>query len=192
MNWCGLPALKKCGRKRTNGEFSPSRWRGVSNKRGAMRPPREIRGGRHFSGVIDPFIVVYGACNWITAHRGDVGTWYYEWERRIPFVPVMIVPYMSIDLFFITAPFLCQSLGGTARIHPAHHVSPFLFRALSSWRSLCNSECRFHNRKAGPARSSLLCTDLIAQRTCFHRCTSSFGRYSPITIPAIARGWFAH
>jgi membrane-associated phospholipid phosphatase len=55
------------------------------------------------------FVVVYGTCNWITAHRSDVGTWYYEWERYIPFVPLMIMPYMSIDLFFIAAPFLCQS-----------------------------------------------------------------------------------
>ena len=55
------------------------------------------------------FIVVYGTCNWITAHRTDVGTWYYGWERYIPFVPLMIVPYMSIDLFFIVAPFLCRS-----------------------------------------------------------------------------------
>ncbi len=55
------------------------------------------------------FMVVYGSCNWITAHRGDVGTWYYSWERFIPFVPVMIIPYMSIDLFFVAGPFLCQS-----------------------------------------------------------------------------------
>ena len=55
------------------------------------------------------FIVVYGGCSWITAHRSCVGTWYYQWERLIPFVPLMIVPYMSIDLFFVGGPFLCQS-----------------------------------------------------------------------------------
>ena len=55
------------------------------------------------------FMVVYGGCNWITAHRSGVGTWYYSWEHIIPFVPVMIVPYMSIDLFFVAGPFLCQS-----------------------------------------------------------------------------------
>jgi membrane-associated phospholipid phosphatase/predicted protein tyrosine phosphatase len=53
------------------------------------------------------FILVYGSCNWITAHRHDVGTWRYDWERFIPFVPLMIVPYMSLDLFYIAAPFLC-------------------------------------------------------------------------------------
>jgi len=54
------------------------------------------------------FIVVYSATNWITSQRSDVGTWYYAWERYIPFVPVMIIPYLSIDLFFVAAPFLCS------------------------------------------------------------------------------------
>ena len=55
------------------------------------------------------FLVAYGGCSWITAHRSDVGTWYYSWESFIPFVPLMIIPYMSINLFFVCAPFLCQS-----------------------------------------------------------------------------------
>jgi protein-tyrosine phosphatase len=55
------------------------------------------------------FLVVYFWCNWITAQRQDVGTLNFEWERFIPFVPLMIVPYMSIDLFFVAAPFLCRS-----------------------------------------------------------------------------------
>ena len=46
------------------------------------------------------FSVVYSSTNWITSQRTDVGTWYYEWEQYIPFVPLMIFPYMSIDLFF--------------------------------------------------------------------------------------------
>ena len=54
-------------------------------------------------------MVVYGGCSWITAHRSDVGTWCYSWERYIPFVPILIIPYMSIDLFFVGGPFLCQS-----------------------------------------------------------------------------------
>ncbi len=53
------------------------------------------------------FVVVYTSTNWFTSQRSDVGTWYYEWERWIPFVPIMIVPYMSIDLFFVAAPFVC-------------------------------------------------------------------------------------
>ncbi len=52
------------------------------------------------------FLVVYGGCLWITARRGDVGMFYFSWERSIPFVPALILPYLSIDLFFIAAPFL--------------------------------------------------------------------------------------
>lgn len=55
------------------------------------------------------FVVVYGWCNWFTAQRANVPTLFFEWERAIPFVPLMIVPYMSIDLFFVAAPFLCRS-----------------------------------------------------------------------------------
>jgi membrane-associated phospholipid phosphatase len=55
------------------------------------------------------FLIVYGGCNWITSHRGNVGSFYFEWERAIPFVPFFILPYMSIDLFFIAAPFLCRT-----------------------------------------------------------------------------------
>ena len=54
------------------------------------------------------FLVVYEGTSRITALRSDVGTWYYPWERLIPFVPLMIIPYMSIDLFFVAAPFLCR------------------------------------------------------------------------------------
>ena len=55
------------------------------------------------------FLVVYSGCNWITGQRSHVGSFYFEWERAIPFVPFMILPYMSIDLFFIAAPFLCRT-----------------------------------------------------------------------------------
>ena len=54
------------------------------------------------------FLLLYGGSAWVTSLRSDVGTWYYPWERWIPLVPIMIVPYMSIDLFFVVAPFLCR------------------------------------------------------------------------------------
>ena len=55
------------------------------------------------------FLVVYSGCNWITGQRDQVGSCYFQWEHAIPFVPFMILPYMSIDLFFIGAPFLCRT-----------------------------------------------------------------------------------
>ena len=75
----------------------------------AMNRPTKLAAAITSGSLSLLFMVVYGSCNWITAHRHDVGTWYYSWEHFIPFVPVMIVPYMSIDLFFVAGPFLCQS-----------------------------------------------------------------------------------
>lgn len=55
------------------------------------------------------FFLVWGLCNWITSLRSDVGTFYFEWEKSIPFVPLMIIPYMSIDFFFAGSTFLCST-----------------------------------------------------------------------------------
>ena len=54
------------------------------------------------------FFVVYGGTNYLTSLRHDIGTWVYPWEHDIPFVPLMIIPYFSIDLFFVAAPFFCS------------------------------------------------------------------------------------
>ena len=57
------------------------------------------------------FVVGYGSTNWFTAQRPheDVRTWYFSWEPTvIPYVPLLIVPYMSIDVFFFLAAFLCR------------------------------------------------------------------------------------
>lgn len=55
------------------------------------------------------FILVYSFCNQFTATRGDVPTLMFEWERHIPFVRELVVPYWSLDLFFCGAFFLCGS-----------------------------------------------------------------------------------
>src|SRR5512143_721847 len=54
------------------------------------------------------FVLVYGGCNALAALRADIGTFFYAWEMRIPFVPAMIVPYMSSDLLFVVAFVLCR------------------------------------------------------------------------------------
>src|SRR4051812_12641216 len=54
------------------------------------------------------FLLVYGGSNWVAARGAHVGTLFFSWERLMPFVPLMIIPYMSIDLFFVAAPFLCR------------------------------------------------------------------------------------
>ena len=66
------------------------------------------RAAKTSAGLCLLFLVVYNGCNYLTSLRHDVGTFFWAWERDMPFVPIFIVPYMSIDLFFIAAPFLCR------------------------------------------------------------------------------------
>lgn len=54
------------------------------------------------------FFILYGAANQyasLTPHP----SFYMEWERRIPFVPSFIIPYMSSDVMFCIAFLLPQS-----------------------------------------------------------------------------------
>jgi protein-tyrosine phosphatase/membrane-associated phospholipid phosphatase len=57
------------------------------------------------------FVGVYGSTNWLTAQRpgADVRTWCFAWELTIiPYAPLLIIPYMSMDVFFFMATFLCR------------------------------------------------------------------------------------
>lgn len=55
------------------------------------------------------FVIVYSTCNNISATRSDIGVLYFQWEDYIPLIPWMIIPYMSIDIFYFFSPFLCRS-----------------------------------------------------------------------------------
>ncbi|MEP6686074.1 MAG: hypothetical protein ABJB22_04785, partial [Verrucomicrobiota bacterium] len=57
----------------------------------SLRPPF-IKSLAVSAGLSGLFLVVYGGCNWITSQRSDVGLLSFEWERHIPFVPLLIVP----------------------------------------------------------------------------------------------------
>ena len=78
----------------------------MGNVHGVVRPSRLLSGATAVSLSI-LFITVYGLAGWLTSLRTEVGTWAFEWERNVPFVPWLVVPYMSLDLFFVAAPFLC-------------------------------------------------------------------------------------
>ncbi len=60
--------------------------------------------------VLGPgFFLVYGACNGLTALRSEVGSFFFEWERRIPVWPWTIIPYWSLDLFYAFSVLLCRT-----------------------------------------------------------------------------------
>lgn len=56
------------------------------------------------------FIVVYGGANWITAQRNDYFDLYFLWEQGIPFIPEMILIYLSIQIIFLLPIFHCDSI----------------------------------------------------------------------------------
>lgn len=55
------------------------------------------------------FFSVYLSCNHLTSLRTGVGSFYFAWERHLPVVPWMILPYWSMDLFFVIAIFACRN-----------------------------------------------------------------------------------
>jgi membrane-associated phospholipid phosphatase len=55
------------------------------------------------------FFGVYISCNRFTATRSDVGTCYFGWEKNLPFIPWLVLPYWSLDLFFCGSFFLCAT-----------------------------------------------------------------------------------
>jgi membrane-associated phospholipid phosphatase len=54
------------------------------------------------------WILVYPVCNWISRYRTDVHCFYFEWERGLPFIPAMILPYLSIDIFLVLLPLIIK------------------------------------------------------------------------------------
>ena len=46
------------------------------------------------------FFLTYGAANQIAALHSSLPNIMFDWEKGIPFIPEMIVPYMSVDLLF--------------------------------------------------------------------------------------------
>ena len=75
------------------------------------RRPGLVEALAYATGLSVLFFLVYLTCNAVTGARTDVGRAYFDWELRIPLVPAMILPYMSIDLFFFFAPFICKDRG---------------------------------------------------------------------------------
>jgi len=57
------------------------------------------------------FVVVYFGCGQLTASRADVGTVAFDWERHIPLIEWLIVPYLSLDILFVAAIFVSDSRG---------------------------------------------------------------------------------
>src|SRR6476620_5594455 len=108
MNSFARPASKRSIWKSISGECSPSQSHDARSLNYRVHVSR-LKAFTVSAELSVLFLIVYSGCNWITGQRSHVGSFYFQWEHGIPFVPFMILPYMSIDLFFIAAPFLCRT-----------------------------------------------------------------------------------
>jgi membrane-associated phospholipid phosphatase len=54
------------------------------------------------------FIIVYGGCDAITAHRTTRIRIHFDWEFQIPLIPSMTIFYMSIYALLLAAPFIIR------------------------------------------------------------------------------------
>ncbi len=55
------------------------------------------------------FFLVYNFCGWYASNASSVDSFVFKFEYHIPFLPWMIIPYMSSGLFFALVFFLCSS-----------------------------------------------------------------------------------
>ena len=75
----------------------------------ANTPPRPILWKRGLAWLIflGPFFFIcYGWTNHFTSQRSDIGVVVDAWEHHLPFVPWLMLPYMSIDAFYAASLFL--------------------------------------------------------------------------------------
>lgn len=55
------------------------------------------------------FFSIYNAANWLASQRAYVPSIVFSWETWVPYWPWTIVPYWSIDLFYVVSLFICAT-----------------------------------------------------------------------------------
>lgn len=77
---------------------------------GALASGRPWKRAMAWLAFLGPFFFLsYGFANWWTGRLTHVDSFYFAWERHIPFLDWTILPYMSIDAFYAVSLFLCAT-----------------------------------------------------------------------------------
>ncbi len=96
-------------------------------------------------------MVIYGSTNWINELRDEHFHLYFQWETEIPFIPWMIIVYLSLQLLFLAPIFHCEIAGLTTlakRMILAICIAGVIFLAVPTIAGF--------ERTDNPAMSSLL------------------------------------
>src|SRR5438477_7080546 len=56
------------------------------------------------------FFLIYGGANYLTKLHSHRVRLHFDWELHVPFVPAMVLGYMSVYPLFVMAPFILRSL----------------------------------------------------------------------------------
>ncbi len=62
------------------------------------------------------FYLTYGTANWLAAQRDGVPNLAFAWEQNIPFLAWSIVPYWSVNLFYVVALFVNETTDQVDRL----------------------------------------------------------------------------
>ncbi len=98
--------------------------------------PTSLRLATGFSGAVQvalAFFPIYVGCAVVTAARATRWHLYANWELQIPFVPFMVVPYLSMFVLFLLPPFQLEEAelrALTARLIVASLVGGMAFLVL--------------------------------------------------------------
>ena len=57
------------------------------------------------------FVIVFGGTNWLSSLRDEHYHFYFQWELGIPFIPEMILVYLSIQFLFLLPALHCDRTG---------------------------------------------------------------------------------
>lgn len=133
------------------------------------------------------FFLVYGTTNRLSAGLNGLPSLYLPWEEGIPFLGWTILPYMSLDLFFVLGFFWCRDrrelYGHAGRIMLALGISCLLFL----WQPL---QFGFVRPETGGWVGQLF--SLLALDLPYNQCPSLHVSLSLICWPLVRRmtdGW---
>jgi hypothetical protein len=75
-----------------------------------LTPNRPWKWSLSWLALLGPsFFLSYGFANHVTSRRAHVPAFAFGWERWVPFLPWMIVPYWSSDLLYPISLFVCST-----------------------------------------------------------------------------------